>query len=224
MGVFTRNWCKFIFSTISAMILGYMAGPMIGELVRAAFCYSYATYYGVPTWWSLDYWLIYNPMRGHIQNLGYHHGASIVSAVSLPLLYHFSSTLGRWYRGGRQALSQMFQPQVLVPTPSNSPRAQRFANRLAQLVRPVTPPRSISAPNTPISWRRISQRLNGVELAATPVSAPNTPSSWRRIRQRFGVELTATPPQSAPAYLTAYPAIRQQWQETTQHLYQRISR
>ncbi len=78
---------------VGSYLVWYFAGPLAGEVGRQAFEGYYSFLHGTPSFYSVEYWVNYMPLRGHVTFYAYKYGDMFCAALSAPFFYKLPDML-----------------------------------------------------------------------------------------------------------------------------------
>ncbi|MGE3319906.1 MAG: hypothetical protein AB7I18_11490 [Candidatus Berkiella sp.] len=82
------RFLKLLSMAVGILLAWYFAGPIVAEVARGAFEVFYLWQYGyIPSYWSLEYYFTFMPMRGHVTYYAYLYGNKICAFFAAPLFY-----------------------------------------------------------------------------------------------------------------------------------------
>ncbi|MFO1258488.1 MAG: hypothetical protein U1E78_08800 [Gammaproteobacteria bacterium] len=83
----TERGVKISIMLTGATLIAYFSGPFAAIAAREGFTYIYGHLYGIPSYFSIENWTVFSPMREHIAHLAYNYGAGTLALVCAPVLY-----------------------------------------------------------------------------------------------------------------------------------------
>lgn len=82
------RFLKLLSMAVGILLAWYFAGPIVAEVARKAFEVFYLWKFGyIPSYWSLEYYFTFMPMRGHVTYYAYLYGNKICAFLAAPLFY-----------------------------------------------------------------------------------------------------------------------------------------
>ncbi|HRE31180.1 MAG TPA: hypothetical protein PLD88_04320, partial [Candidatus Berkiella sp.] len=78
---------------VGSYLVWYFGGPLAGEVGRQVFEGYYSFLHGTPSFYSVEYWVNYMPLRGHATFYAYKYGDMFCAALSAPFFYKLPDML-----------------------------------------------------------------------------------------------------------------------------------
>lgn len=90
---------KLLSMAVGILLVWYFSGPIIAEVARKAFEFFYIWQHGyIPSYWSLEYYFTFMPMRGHVTYYAYLYGNKICAFLAAPLFYKLPDIIVGYFK------------------------------------------------------------------------------------------------------------------------------